>query len=1257
MIRNLVAQLPEIYQPIFGHPELSEQTSRPCEDRLQKIAAVYKSLERQLGRPLSVLDLGCSQGFFCLNLAQLGATVHGVDFLDKNIAVCEALSAEHPTWKLTFQVGRVEDFIEQLTPGRYDLVLGLSVFHHVAYASGADSVKRLLKRLAEATGAQIFELALREEPLYWGPAQPEDPFELVEKIGFVHLLGRIPTHLSHISRPLYVTSDRYCIFDEAVIPFSHWTLQAHAFAAPTSQASRRYFFSEHQLVKYYRLDQEQRLLNQTEHAQEVHFLKSAPPGFKVPHLLASGRTEVAAWTVMERLPGRTLLELEQQKVVFDRHAALKAVLEQLVILESAGLYHADVRTWNVLRSDDGTMHLIDYGSISNVPRDCSRPSDIFLAFLQFAQDLLSGKTVGAQPAQRVLLSPARLETPLKAAFQALWHLPREDWTFGGLRTLLDTTPPASLQLQPLRGADVWAMAMEDALAHLHHFVELVEGHEHRLRNSENRLTRTEHLLEHSEARLLQAENLVKHAEARLLQTERRSDDLERQLETLRLQMNATAGSQEQNVGQLQTVLSQATELMASSEARLQRMEAEIQTNARWREQVSATFSNAVERLGRLEAFSPRRLVTNRLALSLRRRVSGLLSRHAPGLHRQLVTRLRGVPAVSDAPAAETVFNAQQNNVSPATASLEVPRNVFRRVTVPLAGDLLSDARWASLARPRDLERFVRPAPQTEQNEALEPVTTLAQMRRSASSATFVVTLTDDDPGALERSLQSVLRQTDPAWELLLCAPESLQSLVDEWLDIDWRIRRITGGTEDEVTNLLVASWQSTAEYIGLLSPGDVVDDDLVKHISKRCSALPPCDLLYTDEAALLPDGSIRAPFYKPDWSPEHHQSVNLLGRFLAVRKSLLLNLRMDDGDAGAAREYALSLKLAERARSIGHIDEVLYVRRCEAERPAGGFFEAKDLEAARHVLQAHLADQDAGVEVVAHHPPGALQVRWPIPKDTEVTLLILTNMQERQVPGRGNLVLATNFVKSILEKSTYQGYKIIVVDDGGVPDDLRKLLVDHGHRSVSYPRTGEFSFANKSNFATSLAPSGVVLLLNDDLEVIAPDWIEALVGHALRPEVAVVGGKLLFPDHRIQHAGISTGLNGSAGHVFMNRAADQLEYGGYASVTRNYGAVTGAVMAYRKELFDQMGGFDEFFRVDYNDIDFCLRCVQAGYRVVFTPYAQLYHFHNSSFKRKHDHSVEREEFLARWHDVVERDPYCGSQLRVISAEEKSEHAA
>jgi GT2 family glycosyltransferase len=180
-------------------------------------------------------------------------------------------------------------------------------------------------------------------------------------------------------------------------------------------------------------------------------------------------------------------------------------------------------------------------------------------------------------------------------------------------------------------------------------------------------------------------------------------------------------------------------------------------------------------------------------------------------------------------------------------------------------------------------------------------------------------------------------------------------------------------------------------------------------------------------------------------------------------------------------------------------------------------------------------------------------------------------MRFRTVDGRGNILMVLNFVQSIIEKSTYPDYKLIVVDDGYVPDELKDLLRQHGHSTATYRAEGEFSFAGKSNFASSLVPSGIVVLLNDDLEVIATDWIEALVEQAVRPEVGVAGGKLLFPDESIQHAGIAIGLNGSAGHVFMGHPSDTPEYAGYASVVRNYGAVTGALMAYRKEVFDTWG--------------------------------------------------------------------------------------
>jgi cellulose synthase/poly-beta-1,6-N-acetylglucosamine synthase-like glycosyltransferase len=248
-------------------------------------------------------------------------------------------------------------------------------------------------------------------------------------------------------------------------------------------------------------------------------------------------------------------------------------------------------------------------------------------------------------------------------------------------------------------------------------------------------------------------------------------------------------------------------------------------------------------------------------------------------------------------------------------------------------------------------------------------------------------------------------------------------------------------------------------------------------------------------------------------------------------------------------------------------------------------------------------------------------------------------MYEREIPGRGRIVLATHFVESILARSRGSGYRIVVVDDGHVPEDLRALLARHGHAAHTYPQEGPFSFARKANFATSLVASGIVILLNDDLEVIAPDWIETLAGQAARPGVGAVGCRLLFADGSLQHAGIGLGFHGATGHMHHGAPADGREYGGFASITRNYSAVTGAVMAYRKDVFDAVGGFDERFGIHYNDVDFCLRCIAAGYRIVYTPAATLYHFYNSSLRRVCDSETERAAFLARWGPVVARDPF------------------
>ena len=546
----------------------------------------------------------------------------------------------------------------------------------------------------------------------------------------------------------------------------------------------------------------------------------------------------------------------------------------------------------------------------------------------------------------------------------------------------------------------------------------------------------------------------------------------------------------------------------------------------------------------------------------------------------------------------------------------------------------------SLELPVNFEAEVLLADKASANEILEPVFELGQMRMSSTSVCFVVIISENNSASLERTIQSVLRQTDPAWEIILVAPRHLQALAEEWLDVDWRIRRLVSLTEnDEIQNILQAAIRATAQFVGLVTQGDVVDDDLLKRIGQKVRLAPLTDVIYTDEICYLDNEKFGEPFYKPDWSPEHQYSVNMLGRFLAIRKSLLLNFHLSRSNAPEAIEYELGLAVTRRARYIAHVDDALYIRHVPLQARLGGFFPSTTIDAARSVLEQHLREENSEVRVIVRPDNGSLQVRWPVHEDVPVTLLILTGMHTREIPGRGKVVLATNFVRSIIEKSTFTDYKIVVVDDGFVPEDLRSLLSAHGHVTHTYPKEATFSFARKANFATSLVTSGIVILLNDDLEVISSDWIQALVTQVARPAIGAVGGKLLFADGTLQHAGIALGFHGSAGHMFHRIVPDGKEYAGFASIERNYSAVTGALLAYRRDVYDEIGGFDECFQTDYNDLDFCLKCVKHGYRIVYTPAATLYHFHNSSFNRKHDKDSEREAFLDRWKQVIDRDPY------------------
>ena len=404
--------------------------------------------------------------------------------------------------------------------------------------------------------------------------------------------------------------------------------------------------------------------------------------------------------------------------------------------------------------------------------------------------------------------------------------------------------------------------------------------------------------------------------------------------------------------------------------------------------------------------------------------------------------------------------------------------------------VMSNPVLASLPRPDESILASCRTATDKQDEQLKSVTRLAQVRQGATSVSFVVFIQEHDRVSIDRTLQSVFRQTDPSWELLLCAGNDPDEVVDSWLDRDWRIRRIPQ-QPSEIAAMVRSAAFSTSTFVGLLSPGDVVDDDLVSKIGQVVGNRKDLVAVYTDEATRSPNGDVINEFFKPGWSPDHQLSVNMLGRFLAIQKQFLLNFPVDTWCESIAAEYLLTLRLTGKSLSIAHLDQVMYLRaehKGERSVQPGGSFSAQDIGVAKIETQHYLCEtSDPKIVVEADDDTKALRVRWPTPPELPVTLVILTNMRSRNVEHRGEILMVHNFVKSIIEKSTYQGYKIIVVDDGYVPAALTDLLHLHGHSSQTYRSQGAFSFAAKANFATSLAPSGVVILLNDDLEVIAND--------------------------------------------------------------------------------------------------------------------------------------------------------------------------
>ena len=440
-----------------------------------------------------------------------------------------------------------------------------------------------------------------------------------------------------------------------------------------------------------------------------------------------------------------------------------------------------------------------------------------------------------------------------------------------------------------------------------------------------------------------------------------------------------------------------------------------------------------------------------------------------------------------------------------------------------------------------------------------------------------------------------------------------------------------------VTQGALAEIAGAADWLCLVAAGDTLGEDALLELSTAAALNPAASLLYPDERRIDPsDGELKA-FFKPDWAPELLLATNYIGHGWAARPALARSAGLTVEDLAAFGQYDAVLRLTERASAAldatERTDAVHHVPKVLIERGTGGDPRPMDRPALRRALRRRsLRGEVRGTAV-----PGTYRIRRPAPPKPLVSIIIPT------IASKGFIEVAIN---SIRKFTTSPAIEIVCIDnipERGTPEQQRwkKWIEANADRTVRI--TSAFNWSRFNNRGARAASGDMLLFLNDDIEMLDPSWLQTLVEQAARPEIGVVGPQLLYPDGRVQHAGMVLARR-AARHAFRFFPRDEPGPFGLALTQRDVMSVTGACMLVRREVFDAVGGFDERHAIVNNDLDFNLRVRRAGYNVIYTPHVSLIH-HEMVSRAKLADTYNQPAFLAEWGDTfLKGDPFFSPHL-------------
>ena len=433
------------------------------------------------------------------------------------------------------------------------------------------------------------------------------------------------------------------------------------------------------------------------------------------------------------------------------------------------------------------------------------------------------------------------------------------------------------------------------------------------------------------------------------------------------------------------------------------------------------------------------------------------------------------------------------------------------------------------------------------------------------------------------------------------------------------------------------------EWVMMVRAGDVLAPHALYHFACAALGRQEAAVLYSDDDLLDENRQRCQPRFKPDWSLTHLRAINFVGNAVALRGSEVAQAGGVTLDCCRYGSYDLLFRVTdvlgdEGDKSVVHIPHVLLHQSVDSVADTD---EQQCLDAVR----SHLARNGVDADVSETMLPGCRRVRYHLPDEPPMVSII--------VPTRDAPELTRQCVESLLEKTTYPRFEILVVDNQSADSDALAYLEEIAcYKQVRVLRYDHpFNYSAINNFAVREARGEIVCLLNNDTEVISPDWLEEMVGHLLQPKAGVVGAKLYFPDGRVQHAGDTVGPGGCANHLHSFIARNDPGYCNRAMVAQELSAVTAACLITWRELYQRLGGLNEKkLPVAFNDVDYCLRVREAGYRVVWTPHAELYHHESVSRgkdttrRKKWRASREVAYMRKRWRQVMLNDPFYNPNL-------------